>query len=104
MPENNSLYGIQQRVQDNAEQRDRPLQEPIVEVITPDVYNNYRADGSSGPFSGIWSRILRIKITGRDGSAKLDVKIPVSHLIYSTRPVLCCYIYIMIHFIHLFLL
>lgn len=76
-----SVYDIQQRAQDNTEQRDRSPEDPVVEVITPDVYNNYGADGSRDPFSGIWSRTLRIKITGRDGFEKLDVRIPVSHSI-----------------------
>lgn len=49
-----------------------------MEVITPDVYNKYGADSSREPFSGIWSRTLRIKITGRDGLEKLDLRIPVS--------------------------
>ncbi|XP_015901041.3 uncharacterized protein LOC107434131 isoform X1 [Ziziphus jujuba] len=75
-----SLYGIQPTSQDRAEQRDPSPQDPIVEVVTPDVYNNYGADGSSDPFSGIWSRTLRIKITGRDGFEKLDVRIPAGFL------------------------
>lgn len=80
MTESSSLYGIQPTSQDKAGQRDPSPQDPIVEVITPDVYNNYGADGSRDPFSGIWSRTLRIKIIGRDGFEKLNVKIPVSQL------------------------
>ncbi|XP_050256286.1 uncharacterized protein LOC126701896 isoform X3 [Quercus robur] len=75
-----SRYAIQQRVQDYTEQRGRSPQDPIVEVITPDVYDNYGADGSRDPFSQIWSRTLRIKITGRDGFEKLDVRIPAGFL------------------------
>ena len=67
-----------QRVQDDSDQRGESPQDPVVEVITLDVYNNYGADGSRGPFSGIWSRTLRIRITGKDGFEKLDVRIPVS--------------------------
>ncbi|KAL1154424.1 hypothetical protein V6Z11_A09G239700 [Gossypium hirsutum] len=37
-------------------------------------------DGSRDPFSGIWSRTLRIKITGRDGFEKLDVRVPAGFL------------------------
>ncbi|XVF65503.1 hypothetical protein PTKIN_Ptkin09bG0254700 [Pterospermum kingtungense] len=70
-----SPYSIQ-RAQDDSEQRGQSPQDPVVEVITPDVYNNYRADGSRDPFSGIWSRTLRVRITGRDGFEKLDVRIP----------------------------
>ncbi|KAL5542968.1 hypothetical protein UlMin_010678 [Ulmus minor] len=75
-----SVYGIQQRPQDTAEQRDRSPEAPIVEVITPDVYNNYGADASRDPFSSIWSRTIRIKITGRDGIERLDVRIPAGFL------------------------
>ena len=70
---------MQQSSQDSAEQRDESrVEDPIVEVITPDVYNP--ADGSSNPFSRIWSRKLRVKITGKDVFEKLDVRFPVSHL------------------------
>jgi hypothetical protein len=75
-----SRYSIEQRAQDDTEQRSQSTQDPVVEVITPDVYNNYRADSSRDPFSQIWSRKLRIKITGRDGFERLDVRIPVSYL------------------------
>ncbi|XVF37812.1 hypothetical protein REPUB_Repub20aG0043000 [Reevesia pubescens] len=74
-----NAYSIQ-RVQDDSEQRGQSPQDPVVEVITPDVYNNYGADGSRDPFSRIWSRTLRIKITGRDGFEKLDVRIPAGFL------------------------
>ncbi|XP_050372031.1 uncharacterized protein LOC126789972 isoform X2 [Argentina anserina] len=36
--------------------------------------------GFKDSFSGIWSRKLRIKITGRDGYKKLDVRIPAGFL------------------------
>lgn len=75
-----SVYSLQGRAKDDADPKDESSQDPIVEVITPDVYNNYGADGSRDSFSGIWSRTLRIKLTGRDGFEKLDVRIPVSHL------------------------
>nr|QEI21540.1 phosphoenolpyruvate carboxylase [Zygophyllum xanthoxylum] len=38
------------------------------------------SDFSRGPFSGIWSRTLRVKITGRDGFEKLDIRIPAGFL------------------------
>ncbi|PON95558.1 Pyruvate/Phosphoenolpyruvate kinase-like domain containing protein [Trema orientale] len=75
-----SVNDTQQRAQDNAEQRDRSLEDPVIEVITPDVYNNFGADASRDPFSRIWSRTLRIKLTGRDGFEKLDVRIPAGFL------------------------
>ncbi|XP_052208488.1 uncharacterized protein LOC127812178 isoform X2 [Diospyros lotus] len=37
-------------------------------------------DRSQDPLSGIWSRTLRVKITGRDGFEKLDVRIPAGFL------------------------
>lgn len=69
---------IQRRAQDDTEQRSS--EDPLVEVITPEVYNDFGAGGSRDPFSGIWSRKLRVKITGRDGFEKLDIRIPVSRL------------------------
>ncbi|KAG5530946.1 hypothetical protein RHGRI_025777 [Rhododendron griersonianum] len=75
-----SSFGIQQGDEEDTELRDQSPQEPVVEVITPDVYNSYGADGSRGPFSGIWSRTLRVKITGRDGFERLDVRIPAGFL------------------------
>ncbi|CAI8583506.1 unnamed protein product [Vicia faba] len=39
-----------------------------------------KRDSSGSPFSGIWSRTLRIKITGRDGAEKLDLRIPAGFL------------------------
>ena len=86
------VYDIEKRTQDNAEQRDRSPEGPVVEVITPDVYNNSGADGSRDLFSGIWARTLRVKITGNDGFEKLDVRIPVSHsILYG----FLCYTYIL---------
>ncbi|KAJ8642588.1 hypothetical protein MRB53_004336 [Persea americana] len=62
--------------QDDPRERGEHPWDPVVEVITPHVYENYGADGSRGPFNGIWSRTLRVKLTGRDGLEKLDVRIP----------------------------
>ncbi|KAM7489978.1 hypothetical protein LguiB_027462 [Lonicera macranthoides] len=69
---------IQRRAQDDTEQRSS--EDPLVEVITPEVYNDFGAGGSRDPFSGIWSRKLRVKITGRDGYEKLDIRIPAGFL------------------------
>lgn len=69
--------------QDGTDQRGQSRQNPIVEVITPEIYNNLTAYSSRGPFSGIWSRTLRIKVTGQDGSEKIDVRIPVRPLLLS---------------------
>ncbi|KAL6970806.1 hypothetical protein U1Q18_030492 [Sarracenia purpurea var. burkii] len=73
-----NAYRIEQEAQENVEQIGQSPQDPVVEVITPEVYNNFGADGSRSPFSGIWSRTLRVKITGRDGFERLDVRIPTS--------------------------
>ncbi|CAA7050437.1 unnamed protein product [Microthlaspi erraticum] len=67
-----SVYVDERVAQDDSEQRE----EPIVEVMTPEVVYSE----SRNPFSTIWSRSLRIKIIGRDGSEKLDVKIPAGFL------------------------
>ena len=79
MTASTSIYDIKLRDQTDTEQTGQRSKEPIVEVITPEVYSNFGADSSRDPFSGIWSRTLRLKITGRDGYEKLDVRIPVSH-------------------------
>ncbi|KAL3007744.1 hypothetical protein AAZX31_08G351900 [Glycine max] len=39
-----------------------------------------KRDSSRNPFSGIWSRTLRVKITGRDGFERLDLRIPAGFL------------------------
>ncbi|KAF8393922.1 hypothetical protein HHK36_020124 [Tetracentron sinense] len=75
-----NAYTIQRRTQVDTEQRGQSSQDPVVEVITPEVYSNYGAYGSRGPFNGIWSRTLRVKITGRDGFEKIDVRIPAGFL------------------------
>ncbi|XP_051132871.1 uncharacterized protein LOC127252642 [Andrographis paniculata] len=59
---------------------DQSTQAPAVEVVTPEIYSNYVVDDSSGPFSGIWSRKLRVRITGQDGYERLDVCIPAGFL------------------------
>lgn len=80
MPVISNSYDIQPMAQDDTAQRGQSSQDPIVEVITPEVYTDSGAGGSRDAFSGIWSRTLRVKITGRDGFEKLDVRIPVSFL------------------------
>ncbi|XP_071900833.1 uncharacterized protein [Coffea arabica] len=73
-------YSTQQISQGDKDQKNQSVQDPVVEVVTPEVYNKYAADNSSGPFSGIWSIKLRVKITGRDGFEKLDIQIPAGFL------------------------
>ncbi|WCJ41472.1 Phosphoenolpyruvate carboxylase family protein [Euphorbia peplus] len=74
------VYSIQRMSSDDTEQKSQSSEGPVVEVLSPDAYGNYRADGSRDPFAGIWSRTLRIKLTGRDGIEKLDVRIPAGFL------------------------
>ncbi|XP_031383895.1 uncharacterized protein LOC116197786 isoform X2 [Punica granatum] len=73
-------YRLQQRSQEGSEQRVDIVRDPIIEVINPRVYDNYGGDGSRDAFSGIWSRKLRVRITGRDGFERLDVRIPAGFL------------------------
>ncbi|XP_026419977.1 uncharacterized protein LOC113315953 isoform X1 [Papaver somniferum] len=73
-----NIYGNQERTKDVTEERDQSEQDNVVEVVTPEVY--YGADGSKGRFSGIWSRQLRVKVTGKDGSEKLEIRIPAGFL------------------------
>lgn len=70
----NSSYNIQRSTQNDPEKRNQSAQNPDVEVVTPELYS------SRGSFSNIWSRKLRVKITGRDGFERLDVRIPAGFL------------------------
>ncbi|KAK9141349.1 hypothetical protein Scep_011030 [Stephania cephalantha] len=67
------IYSIEEKKQDDNQQNE---QDSVAKVLIPDAI--YGPDGSRDPFSGIWSRTLRVKITGRDGKEKLEVRIPVS--------------------------
>ncbi|KAL8027084.1 hypothetical protein ABFX02_14G072900 [Erythranthe guttata] len=64
--------------QENTKDTAPSAQDTVVEVVTPEVYNGEYGRNSS--FSGIWSRKLRVKITGRDGFEKLDIRIPAGFL------------------------
>lgn len=70
------MYSTSQKTQEDTEQRSQVLEAPIVEVMNPTYYGT---ESSRSPFLGPWSRTLRIKITGRDGLERLDLRIPVSH-------------------------
>nr|GEZ77975.1 pyruvate/phosphoenolpyruvate kinase [Tanacetum cinerariifolium] len=70
-------YSLQRSGQDDTKQKGQGPTEPIVEVLSPDKYS---AGDGNNPFSGIWSRTLRVKIIGRDGFEKLDVRIPAGFL------------------------
>lgn len=70
----NSSYSIQMSAQNDPKTRNQSAQNLDVEVVTPEIYS------SRGSFSDIWSRKLRVKITGRDGFERLDVRIPAGFL------------------------
>ncbi|XP_062226106.1 uncharacterized protein LOC133924538 isoform X2 [Phragmites australis] len=53
-------------------------QEPVVDIL-PQVYD-VGSTGGRGPSTGMWSRTLRLKITGRDGVQKFDARIPAGFL------------------------
>lgn len=76
----NNAYSVERSIQAEYEQKSQPPQDPVVEVLTPVAYDKYVADDFKDPFSRIWSRKLRVKVTGRDGYEKLDVRIPAGFL------------------------
>uniref|UniRef100_A0A453CDL6 Isocitrate lyase n=2 Tax=Aegilops tauschii subsp. strangulata TaxID=200361 RepID=A0A453CDL6_AEGTS len=58
--------------------RTEKSQEPIIDIL-PQLYDPGSA-GGRGPSGGMWSRTLRLKITGRDGVQKIDARIPAGFL------------------------
>lgn len=72
---------IQDDDKSNLNENAQSPKDPPIEVVIPEVYSNPGADDSRGAFGNLWSRTLRIKITGNDGSEKLDVRIPVSQML-----------------------
>ncbi|KAL3634309.1 hypothetical protein CASFOL_021363 [Castilleja foliolosa] len=65
---------------DDPEMRNQSAKDPVVETVIPEIYSNNVAGGSSGPFTDIWSRKLRVRITDEDGFERLDVRIPAGFL------------------------
>ncbi|ERN20095.1 hypothetical protein AMTR_s00066p00035120 [Amborella trichopoda] len=78
LPECGNLSNISEAA--TQKERDERPSSPVVEVLTPYVSNDQEADDQKGPFSGIWSRSLRVKIIASDGFEKLDVRIPAGFL------------------------
>ncbi|KAL1553249.1 2,3-dimethylmalate lyase-like [Salvia divinorum] len=70
----NSSYRIQQSTQIDPDKYNQSAQNPNVEVVIPEIFS------SRSSFSGIWSRKLRIKITGQDGVERVDVRVPAGFL------------------------
>ncbi|KAL6651004.1 hypothetical protein ACP70R_009929 [Stipagrostis hirtigluma subsp. patula] len=58
-------------------------QEPVIDIL-PQLYD-VGSTGDRGPSTGMWSRTLRLKITGRDGIQKIDARIPAGFLEGMTR-------------------
>ncbi|KAG6488555.1 hypothetical protein ZIOFF_049801 [Zingiber officinale] len=86
-PRTTTAYSTEPTAQVTPEQSQRTdnFNEPVVEVVTPYVYDNYSSDDSRNRQSRILSRTFRLKITGRDGLEKLDVRIPAGFLEGLTR-------------------
>ena len=66
-------------IQEDAAQRTGRSGNPVVEVLSP-LHDSYKSGDSNERSSGIWSRTLRIKVTGSNGIEKLDVRIPAGFL------------------------
>lgn len=58
--------------------RTEKSQEPIIDIL-PQLYD-LGSSGGRDRSSGMWSRTLRLKITGRDGIQKIDARIPAGFL------------------------
>lgn len=71
-------YEGEPKIEENGHIVER-LSEPVVEVISPS-YDEYKSGDSNERSSGIWSRSLRLKVTGSNGFEKLDVRIPAGFL------------------------
>nr|XP_018676347.1 PREDICTED: uncharacterized protein LOC103970737 isoform X4 [Musa acuminata subsp. malaccensis] len=80
-PGMSSAYNTRLTTAERPEQSQRAddPSDPVVEVVTPYVYDNFNS-GDRSRQSGMWSRSLRLKITGRNGLEKLDVRIPAGFL------------------------
>uniref|UniRef100_A0ACD5UCM1 Uncharacterized protein n=1 Tax=Avena sativa TaxID=4498 RepID=A0ACD5UCM1_AVESA len=62
----------------DTESRTEKSQDPIIDIL-PQLYDP-GSTGGRGPSSGMWSRTLRLRITGRDGVQKMDARIPAGFL------------------------
>jgi len=67
---------------DSRSRAEKP-QEPVIDIL-PQLYD-IGSSGSRGPSTGMWSRTLRLKVTGRDGVLKIDARIPAGFLEGMTR-------------------
>ncbi|RLM73154.1 2,3-dimethylmalate lyase [Panicum miliaceum] len=67
---------------DSSSTTEKP-QEPVIDIL-PQLYD-IGSSSSRGPSTGMWSRTLRLKITGSDGVQKIDARIPAGFLEGMTR-------------------
>ncbi|KAH0470201.1 hypothetical protein IEQ34_001759 [Dendrobium chrysotoxum] len=79
LPSDGGAFTITPKIQEEASQRAERVSEPVVEVISP-LHDGYKSNDSNERSSGIWSRTLRLKVTGNNGFEKLDVRIPAGFL------------------------
>ncbi|PKU82941.1 Petal death protein [Dendrobium catenatum] len=70
---------ITPKIQEEVSQRAERVSEPVVELISP-LHDGYKSNDSNDRSSDIWSRTLRLKVTGNNGVEKLDVLIPAGFL------------------------
>ncbi|KAM0947184.1 putative 2,3-dimethylmalate lyase [Dioscorea sansibarensis] len=75
-----SYFSARSTSGEGTEQNAEKPYQPDVEVLAPYASNSSRSNDPGGRLAGIWSRTLRIKITGRDGLEKLDIRIPAGFL------------------------
>lgn len=64
-------------IENNTDERTRGQTDSVVVSVSPYLNDENSSNGSNTSLSRILSTTLRIKITGRDGMEKLDIRIPV---------------------------
>ncbi|KAI0528915.1 hypothetical protein KFK09_001459 [Dendrobium nobile] len=79
LPSDEGALTITPKIQEEASQRAERVSEAVVEVISP-LHDGYKSNDSNERSSGIWSRTLRLKVTGNNGVEKLDIRIPAGFL------------------------
>ncbi|KAG8082595.1 hypothetical protein GUJ93_ZPchr0014g46938 [Zizania palustris] len=75
-----SYYGSTNEANSQGDTKSRTEipQEPVIDIL-PQLYD-VGSTGGKGPSTGMWSRTLRLRITGRDGVQKIDARIPAGFL------------------------
>ncbi|PKA59304.1 Carboxyvinyl-carboxyphosphonate phosphorylmutase, chloroplastic [Apostasia shenzhenica] len=75
-----SSYEKGTKIREAVGERAERLSEPVIEVLSPYDYDRYKSGDYNDRLSGIWSRTLRLKVTGSNGLEKLDVRVPAGFL------------------------